>query len=149
MANFRTNASGATSCQNFEPMQIMVAQFETDASGSFWWINLQSVQVAPSGGQNCNQWTRHHMVAKFSTCKWQVAPSSGQIRDQFKWCQMLVILRIDPSGATCRLLKFIRTQFLGPLCLWQCLLFSNETVTLFCSLRLFLVSWQDVVGNVI
>ena len=27
MANFRTNASGATSCQNFEPMQIMVAQF--------------------------------------------------------------------------------------------------------------------------
>ena len=84
MANLRTNASGATLYPNFEPTQIMVAQFAIDASGSFWWPNLQSVQVAPSDGQNCNQWMRHHMVAKFSTCKWQVAPSSGQIRDQFK-----------------------------------------------------------------
>ena len=46
VANFRTNASGTTSCPNFEQIQIM--------------------------------------VAKFSTCKWQVAPSSDQICDQFK-----------------------------------------------------------------
>ena len=69
--------------------------------GPFWWPNLQSVQVAPSGGQNCNQWMRHHMVAKFSTCKRQVAPSSGQIRDQFKGRQVMLIFRTDPSGTTC------------------------------------------------
>ena len=32
VANFRTNASGATRWPNFEPMQIMVAQFATNAT---------------------------------------------------------------------------------------------------------------------
>ena len=32
-----------------------------------------------------------------------VAPSSSQIRDQFKQCQVMVIFKTDPSGATCRL----------------------------------------------
>ena len=32
VANFRTNASGATQWPNFEPMQIMVAQFATNAT---------------------------------------------------------------------------------------------------------------------
>ena len=36
------------------------------------------------------------MVAKFSTCKWQVAPSSGQIHNQIKWCQIMVKFIIDP-----------------------------------------------------
>ena len=80
VANFGTNASGETSCPNFEPMQIMVTQFATDTSGSFWWPNLQSVQVAPPGGQNCKQWMiiwlqnlllangrRRHLVVKFAT----------------------------------------------------------------------------------
>ena len=49
-----------------------------------------SVQVAPPGGQN-------------STCKWQVAPSCGQICDQFKQCQVMVLFRSDQSGATCHL----------------------------------------------
>ena len=61
VANFRTNARRATSCPNVEPMQIKVAQFATDWSGSFWWPDLQSAQVAPPGGQNCNQWMRHHI----------------------------------------------------------------------------------------
>ena len=43
------------------------------------------------------------MVAKLSSCKWQVAPSSGQMSNQLKWCQVMVIFRTDPSGATCRL----------------------------------------------
>ena len=29
-----------------------VTWFATDASGASWWPNLQSVQVAPPGGQN-------------------------------------------------------------------------------------------------
>ena len=84
MANLRTNASGATLYPNFEPTQIMVAQFAIDASGSFWWPNLQSVYYTLKV---------LHLVAKIFEashggnilcCKWQVAPSSGQIRDQFK-----------------------------------------------------------------
>ena len=62
MANFGTNASSEILCPNFEPMQIMVAQFATDevapsgqfatnASGAIWWPYLQLMQVAPSGGQ--------------------------------------------------------------------------------------------------
>ena len=48
VANFVINASEETSHPNFEPMQIMVAQFATDASGSLWWPNLQSVlHLAP------------------------------------------------------------------------------------------------------
>ena len=93
MANFGTNASGETSCPNFEPMQIMVAQFATDASGgASWWSNSQIMQVAPSGGQICNLCKWRHLEAKFATnvngaiC-WpylqvmQVAPSGGQIRN--------------------------------------------------------------------
>ena len=52
MANLGTKASGETSRPNFEPMQITVVQFATDASGSFganWWPNLRLMQVAPSG----------------------------------------------------------------------------------------------------
>ena len=52
MANLGTKATGETSRPNFEPMQIMVVQFATDASGSFganWWPNLLLMQVAPSG----------------------------------------------------------------------------------------------------
>ena len=30
----------------------LVAQFTTDASGAYFWPNLQSVHVAPPGGQN-------------------------------------------------------------------------------------------------
>ena len=37
-------------------------------------------------------------MAKLSSCKWQVAPSSGQICNQFKWCQVMVKFRTDPSG---------------------------------------------------
>ena len=37
------------------------------------------------------------MVTTFSACKWQVA-SSGQIRNQFKWCQVVVKFRADSSG---------------------------------------------------
>ena len=61
----------------------------TNASCATWWPNLQLMQVAPPVEQICNhckylhvvaniwkQWTRLHM-AKLSSCKWQVAPSSG------------------------------------------------------------------------
>ena len=71
VANFRTNASGATSCPNFEPMQVvpiynsmqvakfgkwchLVAKFSTNASGAIWWPNLELMQVVPFGGQICN-----------------------------------------------------------------------------------------------
>ena len=72
VANLGTKASGETSRPNFEPMQIMVVQFATDASGSFganWWPNLRLMQVAP-------------------------------------YC--------------CQVQSKLRSQFLGPLCLWQC-----------------------------
>ena len=69
MANLGTKASGETSRPNFEPMQIMVVQFATDASGSFganWWPNLRLMQVAPSGGRICNLCKYRHLVAKFA-----------------------------------------------------------------------------------
>ena len=78
-----TDNANSRQCEEAsEPMQLAPphvdpAQFATDATCSFWWPNLQSVQVAPSGDQDCDQWMRHHMVAKFSSCKWQLAPSSG------------------------------------------------------------------------
>ena len=66
VANFGINAGGETSCPN-EPMQIMVAQFATDASGSFWWPNLQSVQVAPPGGRY--GWSYEPLMYKYEmTC---------------------------------------------------------------------------------
>ena len=45
VANFRTNASGATSCPNFEPMQVV------PICNSMQVAKLQ-VQIAPSGDQN-------------------------------------------------------------------------------------------------
>ena len=84
-------------------------------------------------------------MAKLSSCKWQVAPSSGQICNQFKWCQVMVKFRTDPSGEFWtntsgaaynwpnlepmqvafyldgEITQVKRVNTLGPLCLWQCL----------------------------
>ena len=38
----------------------------TNASGAIWWPHLQLMQVAPSGGQICNQCKWCHIVAKFN-----------------------------------------------------------------------------------
>ena len=69
VANFGSNASGASWWPNFEPMQVvplgdpicnwckwclLVAKFATNASGAIWWPNFQLMQVAPSGGQIFN-----------------------------------------------------------------------------------------------
>ena len=97
--------SDATWWPNLEPMQVappddqglnqcklchLVAQFASDACCSFRWPNLQSVQVAPPDGQNLQIMNEASYGGKLSTCKWQVAPSSGQICNQFKWCQVMV-----------------------------------------------------------
>ena len=58
----------------------LVANFRTNASGATWWPNLELMQVAPSGGQI-----------------WML-----------------------PCG--CWILSNSRSQFLRPLCLWQCFL---------------------------
>ena len=39
----------------------------TISSGAIWWPNLQLMQVAPSGGQICNQFKWRHLVAEFVT----------------------------------------------------------------------------------
>ena len=76
--------------------------------GAIWWPCLQPMQVMPSGGQIWNSCKWRHLVGKFATnvigtiwwsklesiCKWcirwqnwqpmQVAPSGGQICNQFK-----------------------------------------------------------------
>ena len=46
-----------------------------------------------------------------------VAPSCGQIRNQFKLCQVMVKFRTDPCYA---IAISSWSQFLGPLCLCQC-----------------------------
>ena len=45
----------------------LVVNFETNANGAIWWLNLQLIQVALSGGQTCNQCNWRHLVAKFET----------------------------------------------------------------------------------
>ena len=44
-----------------------MGKFVTIASGAIWWPNLQSMPVAPSGGQIWNRCKWRHLVAKFST----------------------------------------------------------------------------------
>ena len=58
VTNFRSNASGATSCPNFEP--IIGNHWQC----KLWWPNLQLMQVAPSGGQILQL---IQMVVKFAT----------------------------------------------------------------------------------
>ena len=61
-----------------------------------------------------------------------MAPSSGQICNHLKSCQVMVRFRTDPSGAiwwpTLKLMGNSRSwsQFLGPLCLWQCFLHKHN-----------------------
>ena len=54
VANFGTNANDYTWWPIFEPMQVV--PFTTDARGTTRSPNLQSVEVAPSGGQFYDQW---------------------------------------------------------------------------------------------
>ena len=54
-------------------------QFAIDASSSTWWPMLELMDDD----------MRHHMVAKSSACKWQVAPSG---------CQNLRLIQMAPSG---------------------------------------------------
>ena len=52
------------------------------------WLNLQPMQVAPSGGQICNQFKWRHLVAKFGT------NASGTI-----WWPNLQLMQVArPSG---------------------------------------------------
>ena len=56
--------SGGQICNLFK-WRHLVAKFETNASGTIWWPNLELMQVVPSGGQICNYL--------------QVTPSGGQL----------------------------------------------------------------------
>ena len=51
------------------------------------WLNLQPMQVAPSCGQICNQFKWRHLVAKFGT------NASGTI-----WWPNLELMQVAPSG---------------------------------------------------
>ena len=76
VANFRTNASGATSCPNFEPMQVVpicnrmqVAKFAISANSSIWWPKCANIGWGIIWWQNFllayGRW--RHLVAKFAT----------------------------------------------------------------------------------
>ena len=67
-----------------------------DANSVIWWPNMQPMQMAPSGGQICNQCKWCHLVAKFGTndrfaISWpnleltQVALSGGEFCNLCKW----------------------------------------------------------------
>ena len=43
----------------------LVANYATNASSKIWWPIFQLMQVAPSGGQICNECKWRHLVAKF------------------------------------------------------------------------------------
>ena len=72
------------------------------------------MQVAPSGGQICNQCKWRHLVAKFGTnasgAIWwpifqlmqlmQVAPSCGQFFNSCKWRHLVAKFGTNASGAT-------------------------------------------------
>ena len=58
--------------------------------------NIGTMQVAPPDDQMLNQVVP--LVGPI--CKWQVAPSSGQIRNQFKWCRVIVKFKTDPGDAS-------------------------------------------------
>ena len=80
----------ATWWPTLEPMQVgpphvqilnqcKLCQFATVCK----WPNLQSVQIAPSGDQNVQTLDEASYGGKIFPW-WKVAPSSGQIRNQFK-----------------------------------------------------------------
>ena len=64
-----------------------MAKFVTNASFAIWWLNLELMQVVPSGGQICNQCKWRHLVAKFET------NASGAI-----WWPNLQLIQVAPSG---------------------------------------------------
>ena len=135
VANFANYASGAIWWSNLLLMQV----------DSFLWQNLQHMQVAPSGGHICKLCKWRHLVVKFATnangAIWwpnlqlvQVVPSGGQICNHCKWRHLVAIFATNASGAIwwpnlqlmqvvpccCQVQSKLRSQFLGPLCLWQC-----------------------------
>ena len=92
------NSCDATWWPTLEPMQV-VPQFTTDASGATWRLNVQLVQVAPSGGQVWNNassaiwwWLYLYFV--------QVAPPGNQIWNQCKWRHLAAKLATNVSRAT-------------------------------------------------
>merc|ERR1712015_470273 len=89
--------------------KCLVAKFATNASGTIWWPYLQLMQVAPSGGHICNLCKWRHLVAIFAT------NASGAIL----WPNLQLILVVPYC---CQVQSKLRSQFLGPLCLWQCFL---------------------------
>ena len=84
-----------------------MAKFATYVSGAIWWQNLLLMQVVPTGGQICNLCKWRHLVAIFAT------NASGAI-----WWPNLQLILVVPY--CCQVQPKLRSQFLGPLCLWQC-----------------------------
>ena len=101
--------SGDHICNKCE-WRHLVAKFATYGSCAIWWPNLQLMQVAQSGGQICNLCKWRHLVAKFTTY------ASGAI-----WWPNLLLMQVAPY--CCQVQSKLRSQFLGPLCLWQCLMY--------------------------
>merc|ERR1712037_813007 len=88
----RVAPSGCQICNQCKWCHLL-AKFAINASGAIWWLNVELMQVAPSGGQFC-KWC--HMVAKFVTkasiATWcpklepmLIALHVGQICNQCKW----------------------------------------------------------------
>ena len=77
---------------------------------------MELIQVAPSGGQICNYCMWRHMVVKFAT------DASGAIL-----CSNLQLMQM--VSCDCQIKSKSRSQFLGPLCLWQCLYKSPNIKT--------------------
>ena len=88
---------------------VIFYRTQVNASYSTWWPTLQTMQVAPPDDQMLNQSKLWHLVAKYvtytcGTIWWSncATNASGAI-----W-----LPNLQPTQVT--------SQFLGPLCLWQC-----------------------------
>ena len=95
-------------------LRNLVANFENNANGATWWPNFQLCHLLAKFASNTSGaiwWSNLQLM--------QVVPSGGQICNLYKWCH--VVSKFNPKS---------RSQFLGPLCLWQCL--ENTAQTLIC-----------------
>ena len=66
MAKFGTNASGAIWWPNLQPMQV-VASFATDSSGAIWWPNFELIQVEPH--TICQIWNQCFLTGEVTQAK--------------------------------------------------------------------------------
>ena len=98
-------------CCSLVTNQCKLCKFATDASYASWWPTLQTMQMASPDDQILNQSKLCHLVTKYAT------NTSGAI----SWPN-LQLMQVVPC--CCQIQYKSQSQFLGPLCLWQCFSYS-------------------------